>query len=144
MHIIFVSTSYFFLTLGMALGPSDIAVSLGTSDTVFVSMDKLKEDGFTEGHIFVNPIATKTHYMALLCFRNGSLTRERIKRNYSDNSWKIYNELLNTTPRGNFGNIGMYFDLWEILPKIKSNIGKYKRQIQYFDFGICLNSLCSS
>lgn len=60
--------------------------------------------------------------MALLCFKNGSLTRERIRRDFANSSWSIFNELLDSTPRGNFGNIGFYFDLWEIIPKIKSMI----------------------
>jgi xylulokinase len=106
----------------MCLGPTDIAVSLGTSDTLFLSMDTLPESGFGEGHIFVNPTSSKEHYMALLCFKNGSLTRERIKRDYADGSWDIFNELMDSTPRGNFGNIGFYYDLWEIIPKIKSKL----------------------
>jgi len=40
----------------MALGPTDIAVSLGTSDTVFLSLDSLPEEGLGEGHIFANPV----------------------------------------------------------------------------------------
>lgn len=104
----------------MALGPSDIAVSLGTSDTLFLSLEKLPEEGLGEGHIFANPVSSRNHYMALLCFKNGSLTRERIRHVAADGSWDIFNELLNSTPRGNFGNIGMYYDLWEIIPKVKS------------------------
>lgn len=105
----------------MCIGPNDIAVSLGTSDTVFLSLEALPDEGFTQGHILINPIASKTDYMALLCFKNGSLTRERVRRNAAEGSWDIFNQLLESTPRGNFGNIGFYFDLQEIIPKIKGN-----------------------
>ncbi|CAG7732331.1 unnamed protein product [Allacma fusca] len=105
---------------GMCLGPHDIAVSLGTSDTVFLSLDTLPEERFTQGHILINPIASKTEFMALLCFKNGSLTRERIRMRAAEGSWDIFNQLLDSTPRGNFGNIGFFFDLQEIIPKIKA------------------------
>lgn len=78
-----------------------------------------EESGFTEGHIFINPIASRNSYMALLCFKNGSLTRERICRDTAERSWDLFNQLLDSTPIGNLGNIGFYFDLQEILPKIK-------------------------
>lgn len=41
-------------------------------------------------------------------FKNGSLTRERIRDVCAEGSWKLFNELLNSTPRGNFGNIGKF------------------------------------
>lgn len=49
-------------------------------------------------------------------FKNGSLTRERIRDSAAQGSWQIFNELLESTPRGNFGNLGLYFDAQEILP----------------------------
>lgn len=41
-------------------------------------------------------------------FKNGSLTRERIRNNSTEGSWNIFNQLLESTPRGNFGNMGKY------------------------------------
>lgn len=109
----------------MGLGPTDIAVSLGTSDTLFFPLDSLPEEGLGDGHIFANPVSSKEHYMALLCFKNGSLTRDRIRKTTAEGSWTIFNELLNSTPRGNFGNIGIYYDLWEIIPKVRSKFFRY-------------------
>ncbi|KOC59536.1 Xylulose kinase, partial [Habropoda laboriosa] len=100
---------------GMRLKEGDIACSLGTSDTLFLWLDKPKTA--LEGHIFCNPIDDKS-YMALLCFKNGSLTRERIRDSAAQSSWQIFNELLESTPRGNFGNLGLYFDAQEILPYV--------------------------
>jgi hypothetical protein len=45
-------------------------------------------------------------YSLICSFKNGSLTRERIRDICAEGSWKLFNELLNSTPRGNFGNIG--------------------------------------
>lgn len=112
----------------MCLKSKDIAVSLGTSDTLFLSLNDLPEEAFTEGHILTNPIEPEG-YMALLCFRNGSLTRERIKKTIAEDSWSIFNELLDSTPRGNFGNMGFYYDLQEILPKMKGKVLKFHQNL---------------
>ncbi|XP_046492636.1 xylulose kinase [Neodiprion pinetum] len=99
--------------IGMRLKDGDVACSLGTSDTLFLWLEKVKTA--TEGHIFCNPLEDGA-YMALLCFKNGSLTRERIRDSAAGGSWQIFNELLESTPRGNFGNIGLYYDAQEIIP----------------------------
>lgn len=108
---------------GMCLGPSDVAVSLGTSDTAFISLFTPKPS--LDGHIFVNPI-NEEHYMGLICFKNGSLTRERIRDSCADASWEIFNQLLESTPRGNFGNLGFYLDLKEIYPVVSGDY-RYNR-----------------
>jgi len=47
--------------------------------------------------------------MALLCFKNGSLTREYVRDKYAGGSWEEFNRLLMKTPPGNSGRIGMFF-----------------------------------
>jgi xylulokinase len=53
-----------------------IAVSLGTSDTVFGVMDAPTADPSGSGHVFGAPTG---RYMAITVFRNGSLARERVR-----------------------------------------------------------------
>ncbi|XP_015183446.1 PREDICTED: xylulose kinase isoform X3 [Polistes dominula] len=106
--------------VGMRLKKGDIACSLGTSDTLFLWLNEPKT--VIDGHILCNPIEDDA-YMALLCFKNGSLTRERIRDSAAEGSWQIFNELLESTPRGNFGNFALYFDAQEILPSV---IGDYR------------------
>ncbi|KAK7084821.1 hypothetical protein SK128_003813 [Halocaridina rubra] len=101
---------------GMCLEKGDVAVSLGTSDTVFLWLDTPTPK--LEGHVFINPVDSRT-YMALLCFKNGSLTREKIRDESADGSWDLFNQLLDMTPRGNFGNMGMYYHIREITPEIE-------------------------
>jgi len=98
---------------GLAMKEGDIGLSLGTSDTVFVWL-KDPQPQLT-GHVWPNPVDDNA-YMALLCYKNGSLTRERLRDSCADGSWDIFNELIDSTTRGNFGNIGMYFDHPEIVP----------------------------
>lgn len=108
---------------GMCLGPNDVAISLGTSDTAFLSLITPKPS--LDGHIFVNPI-NEDHFMGLICFKNGSLTRERMRDTCADASWDIFNQLLESTPRGAFGNIGFYLDLPEIYPVVSGDY-RYNR-----------------
>ncbi|CAH1772662.1 unnamed protein product [Owenia fusiformis] len=98
---------------GMRLKKGEVIISLGTSDTLFLWLEEPKPA--LEGHIFANPCDTK-EYMALLCFKNGSLTRERIRDKDAGGSWEKYAEVLKSTPRGNNGKIGIYFDVQEITP----------------------------
>ncbi len=91
-------------------------ISLGTSDTIFGTLANPKPSA-TEGHIFVNPIDPKG-YMALVCWKNGSLTREFIRDKYARRSWDVFNSLLSKTPPGNNGLIGYYFKEPEITPPV--------------------------
>jgi xylulokinase len=59
---------------GLALEkPGDIALSLGTSDTLF-GVSKDPQPG-VDGHFFPNPVDPES-YMCMLCYKNGSLTRQ--------------------------------------------------------------------
>lgn len=98
---------------GMRLQQGDIAVSLGTSDTVFLWIQQPRPA--LEGHIFCNPVDWQA-YMALLCFKNGSLTRERVRNECAGGSWEGFSAALRDTPLGNNGHIGFYFDTMEITP----------------------------
>ncbi|XP_071370811.1 xylulose kinase-like [Centroberyx affinis] len=97
----------------MRLQEGDIAVSLGTSDTVFVWLQQPRPA--LEGHVFCNPVDQEA-YMGLLCFKNGSLTRERVRNECAGGSWEVFSSFLRDTPLGNHGNIGFYFDTMEITP----------------------------
>lgn len=111
---------------GLRMRPGEMGVTLGTSDCVFMWIPNKEQDEDasgggptpqTVGHVWPNPIETED-YMALLCYKNGSLSRERICNDAAEGSWEIFSQLLDSTPRGNFGNIGMYFDNPEITPPL--------------------------
>ena len=101
--------------LGLARS-GDIAISLGTSDTVFGAL-AAPEPSAAEGHIFGNPINPRG-YMALICYKNGSLTREKVRDEFARGSWKAFEEALARTPEGNGGRIGFYFREPEITPPV--------------------------
>jgi len=96
--------------------PGDVAISLGTSDTVFGSL-RVCRPSASEGHIFANPVDPRG-YMALICFKNGSLTREFVRDMAADKSWEVFARLLAMTPAGNDGRIGFYIRDPEITPPI--------------------------
>lgn len=117
--------------VGMCLQEGDIAVSLGTSDTVFLWLDSPQPD--ITGHILCNPLAEES-FMALLCYKNGSITRERVAGDAAEGDWSIFSELLESTPIGNFGNIGFFFDLQEIYPLVAGDyrFNQYDEKVARF------------
>ncbi len=94
----------------------DIAISLGTSDTVFGSLAE-PHPSAEEGHIFVSPVQPEA-FMAMIVFKNGSLTREMIRDTHAGGSWKTYDAMLQQTAPGNGGRIGFYINEPEITPTI--------------------------
>ncbi|XP_050539428.1 xylulose kinase isoform X3 [Daktulosphaira vitifoliae] len=117
--------------VGLCLRKNDVAISMGTSDTLFLSLSEPKN--LTEGHVLASPINNDA-YMVLLCFKNGSLTRERIRNHYANGSWDEFNTLLERTPKGNFGYIGLYFDEQEILPWVQGDYKFDKNGVQMEKF----------
>nr|XP_043635781.1 xylulose kinase 2 [Erigeron canadensis]XP_043635782.1 xylulose kinase 2 [Erigeron canadensis] len=102
--------------------PGDLAVSLGTSDTVFgITMD---HNPSLEGHVFPNPVDPES-YMVMLCYKNGSLTREDIRDRCADKSWDVFNQSLKQAPPLNGGKIGFYYKDHEILPPLPIGYHRY-------------------
>ena len=62
------------------------AISLGTSDTLFAALDNCRSDPEGCGHVMGNPAGG---YMNLICFTNGSLAREEMKKCFAL-SWEEF------------------------------------------------------
>ena len=111
----------------------DIAISMGTSDTVFGSLAD-PQPSASEGHIFVNPVQPDA-YMAMIVYQNGSLTREYVRDTWTDGSWQTYRDLLATTPPGNAGRVGFYYREPEITPPVlKTGVYTFGADGQPTDF----------
>lgn len=124
--------------------PGDLAISLGTSDTVFGITDDPQPR--LEGHVFPNPVDTKG-YMVMLVYKNGSLTREDVRNRYAEKSWDIFNTFLQQTQPLNGGKLGFYYKEHEILPPLPVGFhryilenfhgntleGLYEREVEEFD-----------
>ena len=95
--------------------PGQVAISLGTSDTFFGTMEKCLTDESGEGHVFGSPTGG---YMTLICFKNGSLAREKIREHYKISDWKKFGELLKQTKPGNDGGILLPWFEAEIVPRV--------------------------
>ena len=110
--------------LGLGLTkPGLVAISLGTSDTYFGTMEKCQTDANGEGHVFGSPTGG---YMSLICFKNGSLAREKIREHYKVSDWQKFGELVATTPPGNNGAILLPWFETEIVPRInKAGIRRF-------------------
>ncbi|GIQ81524.1 hypothetical protein KIPB_002495 [Kipferlia bialata] len=120
--------------LGVCGGEEAVAgVSLGTSD---VYMGVSAYQGVSEGqdhlgHVLVSPMSrtvggslegvrvepkTPDEYMTLLCFSNGSLAREAVRREQGVTSWADYAALMDTVPVGNRGRVMLPYYAEECTP----------------------------
>ncbi|CAB4384529.1 unnamed protein product [Rhizophagus irregularis] len=100
--------------------PGNIVISLGTSDTVLLYTSKPCPT--SESHTLCHPIIPAS-YFSMLCYKNGSLTREHIRDIYTkDVTWERFNIVLNSS-KPIKSQIGFYFLFQEIVPFAK---GIYK------------------
>jgi xylulokinase len=91
-----------------------VAISLGTSDTLFGLMAEPRVDPSGTGHVFGAPTGD---YMGLTCFSNGSLARERVRDAFGL-SWADLSRLLESTPPGNQGRVLIPWFAPEITPSV--------------------------
>jgi xylulokinase len=95
--------------------PGQVAISLGTSDTFFGTMEKCQTDENGEGHVFGSPTGG---YMTLICFKNGSLAREKVREHYHIPDWKQFGKLVGQAPHGNNGGLLLPWFEAEIVPRV--------------------------
>ena len=108
--------------------PGMMAISLGTSDTLFGAMADCHTDPRGEGHVFGSPAGG---YMTLICFKNGSLARERVK-DYHGYDWDAFSEALRATPPGNGGSMMLPWFEAEIVPRV-NRPGVRRHQLDPYD-----------
>jgi xylulokinase len=76
-----------------------VAISLGTSDTIFGIMPSPRPSEDGTGHVFASPTGA---YMGMSVFKNGSLAREHVRDDYGM-TWPAFSAALARTPAGNRG-----------------------------------------
>jgi len=91
-----------------------VAISLGTSDTIFGLMRTPRVDPSGTGHVFGSPTGV---YMGLTCVKNGSLARERIRDAFAM-TWDDFSRALDAAPPGNDGRILIPWFEPEITPAV--------------------------
>jgi xylulokinase len=91
-----------------------VAISLGTSDTIFGLMREPRVDSSGTGHVFGAPTGD---YMGITVFKNGSLARERIRDAFGL-TWSGFSSALADTPPGNHGRILLPWFEPEITPDV--------------------------
>ena len=96
------------------IAPGTLGISLGTSDTVFGAIAEPAHDPAGAGHVFGSPAGG---YMALTCFANGSLARERV-RDAHGLDWDGFSAALRNTPAGNGGGFMTPWFVPEITPPV--------------------------
>ncbi len=94
--------------------PGDWSISLGTSDTLFGLMRECRVDVEGQGHVFVAPTGD---YMSLICFKNGSLARERVRDAYGLD-WDAFSAAIGRVAKGNDKRMMLPYFEPEIVPKV--------------------------
>ncbi|HEY6506660.1 MAG TPA: FGGY family carbohydrate kinase, partial [Vicinamibacterales bacterium] len=99
--------------VGVGLGrEGPVAISLGTSDTIFGVMREPRVDPGGTGHVFGAPTGD---FMGLTCFSNGSLARDRVRAS-AGLTWAGFSQALTCTPPGNRGRLMLPWFVPEITP----------------------------
>jgi xylulokinase len=93
-----------------------VAISLGTSDTIFGWMRESRVDSTGTGHVFAAPIGG---YMGMTVFKNGSLAREQV-RDMFRLTWGEFSRSLAATAPGNGGGMLLPWFEPEITPLVLS------------------------
>jgi xylulokinase len=91
-----------------------VAISMGTSDTIFGLMREPHVDHSGTGHVFGSPTGA---FMGLTVFSNGSLARERVRDEFGL-SWAGFSRALETTLPGNDGRMLLPWFEPEITPTV--------------------------
>ena len=109
--------------------PGDAVLSLGTSTTFLLatSPSNTPPARFTTSHLLAHPTSTDA-YIAMLCYKNGALAREKVRNEHASGDWARFNELVTAMPPGNNGFWGLYFPLPEIIPP--NVVGNFYFEIQ--------------
>ena len=98
-----------------AWGAGVAVVSLGTSDTFFAALDTFRTDPEGCGHVFGNPASG---CMSLACFKNGSLARDRVRKD-AGVDWEFFDKIaFEKTPAGNEGRLALPWFEAEITPPV--------------------------
>jgi xylulokinase len=93
-----------------------VAISLGTSDTIFGLVRTPRVDEAGTGHLFGAPTGD---YMTMTVFKNGSLARERVRDRFGL-TWEDFSRMLEQTPAGNHGRVLLPWYEPEITPAVAS------------------------
>jgi xylulokinase len=100
-----------------------VAISLGTSDTIFGLMTAPRVNPSGTGHVFASPTGD---YMGLTCFSNGSLAREHVQDAFGF-TWTDFSRALATTSAGNQGKVMVPWFVPEITPLVTAaHVRRYR------------------
>ena len=97
--------------------PGDLALSLGTSDTLLGVAPASSATPALEGHVMAHPTDPKSVF-GRLCYKNGGAARQAIQSERCSDSWATFDDALKAGEPGNGGVLGLHLPLPEITPII--------------------------
>ena len=109
--------------VGLGLKPGDVAVSLGTSDTLMGVMSQPSPR--LAGHVMCHA-GEPSAFFAMLVYKNGDVARRRVRDACCRGDWGEFSRLLRESSPGNEGNLLLGILAEEITPAI-SAIGFHRQ-----------------
>lgn len=97
------------------LHEGDVAISLGTSDTLLAVLRGAPKAPLPFGHLFPHPLREGL-YFAMLCYANGDITRRAVRDQAAKGDWETFSTHLRETQPGNAGNLAIFAEQDEITP----------------------------
>lgn len=97
---------------GLRPGPNSIIIVLRASDNILIPSKT--RPMLQAGHVMCHP-TNPGEYLVLFSFRNGTNARHSVCYERASGNWKLFNDLLESTPMGNEGNIMVRFDVDDYL-----------------------------
>ena len=95
----------------------DLALSLGTSDTLLGVAPAADATPATEGHVMAHPTDPFAVF-GMLCYKNGGAAREGVRDARCGETWGSFDASLRAGRPGNNGILGLHLPLEEITPVI--------------------------
>lgn len=97
------------------LEEGDVAISLGTSDTLLAVLRGAPASPLPFGHLFPHPLKDGL-FFAMLCYANGDITRRKVRDVCAGGDWETFSRHLRETEPGNNGSVAIYAESDEITP----------------------------
>ncbi|KAH8360940.1 hypothetical protein KR093_000537 [Drosophila rubida] len=104
---------------GLNLEEKVLVIFLSTADKMLMHFKQRPQ--LDDASIICHP-TNIGEYIGMILLRNGCLVREAACKEIAGGNWHLFNEMLESTPKGNAGNIEVRLDKMEFSPEAKGRL----------------------
>ncbi|XP_060665918.1 xylulose kinase [Drosophila nasuta] len=107
------------MVAGLNLEENVLVLFLSQADKMLIHCKQRPQ--LEDASIICHPVNID-EYIGLILIRNGCLVREAVCREIANGKWRLFNEMLASTPKGNAGNIEVRLDKMECTPEARGRL----------------------